>query len=162
MSEEFDLVKIWPKAPFLRDRALLIAGVCVKHLNPVLWERLREGKVVLLSCPENDSLVYGKIASVIRSASPKSVTVVTVDGSPHCFLLQAAVNEAEYIVGEKLEKEHYVLVNGEELVRVDPDSVRVARYLSIVKKIVNEEALRELEERSLECRKARELRGRAK
>lgn len=60
---------------------------------------------------------------------------MTIDGSPHCFTLQASVNEAEYILGEKLNKRHFVLVNGSKLAEISPDAIRVARYLHIVDKL---------------------------
>ncbi len=117
---------------------------------------------MLLACPERESPThYGKIASMVRSSRPRSLTVVTIDGSPHCFTLHASVNEAEYILGERLPREHYVVVNGSELVRISPDAVRVARYLSVVQKVVdrNPEVLKDLEGLSLEYRKSRNLEG---
>jgi hypothetical protein len=83
---------------------------------------------------------------------------VTIDGSPHCFQLHAAVNEAEYILGEKLNKRHYVVVDGRDLHEISPDTVRVARYLHLVEKLVRErpEILAELEKHSLEYRQAHE------
>ncbi len=112
-------------------------------------------------CPEQENpAVYGKIASVIRSSKPRSITVVTVDGSPHCFTLHAAVNEAFYILGEKIveERKHYVVVDGKELVEIHPDAIRLARYLSIMTRIVKEhpEYLEELKKHSLEYKLAKE------
>ena len=152
----------WVKAPILRGRDLLIASACLPYVNPELFRKLAEGKTVLLACPERESPAhYGKIASIIRSSKPRSITVVTIDGSPHCFTLHASANEAEYILGEKVEKRHYVVVNGEKLVEVSPDAVRVARYLHLVDKLVKEhpEILKELEKVSLEYRQARRLAG---
>jgi len=105
----------------------------------------------LLALREHPAL-YGKIASMIRSVKPRSVTVVSIDGSPHCFQLHAAVNEAEYILGERINKKHYVLVDGKELYEISPDAVRVARYLHLVDKLIREkpEVLQELKKYSLE------------
>ncbi|ABM80162.1 hypothetical protein [Hyperthermus butylicus] len=152
----------WVKAPILRNRDLLIASACLPFVNPELFRKLAEGKTALLACPERESPAhYGKIASIIRSSKPRSITIVTIDGSPHCFALHASANEAEYILGERVEKKHYVVVNGEELVEISPNAVRVARYLHIVDKIIREhpEIMKELDRVSLEYRQAKKLIG---
>ncbi len=150
----------WVKAPILRGSDLLIASACLPFVNPELFRRLAEGKTVLFACPERESPThYGKIASMVRSSRPRRITVVTIDGSPHCYTLHASANEAEYILGEKLNKEHFVAVNGRELVRISPNAVRVARYLSLVNEMLekNQEVLKKLEELSKEYRAALDL-----
>lgn len=151
---------IWVKTPMLENAELLVASACLPLVNPELYKKLSENRVVLLACPERENAAYyGKLASIVRSSRPRKIVVATVDGSPHCFALQAAVNEAEYILGEKIEREHYVVVNAKELVQIKPDAVRVARYLSIVNKLVEKDpsVLSELAKRSKEYLKALEL-----
>ena len=147
---------IWVKTPMLKGADILIASACLPYVNPKLFEELSKDKVVLLACPERENPThYGKIASIIRSSKPRRITVVTVDGSPHCFTLHASVNEAEYILGEKVEKKHYVVVNAKELKEISPDAVRVARYLHLVDELLKEkpEVLEKLRKLSLEYRK---------
>jgi len=153
-------VSLWVKAGILKGSHWLICSKCLKYVNPKIYSEITKGKVVLEFCPEESGqLVYGKIASMIRSSKPSKITVVTIDGSPHCLTLQAAVNEAIYIVGEKVEKEHYVLVDGKELIRISPEAIRVSRYLSLVDKLVrkNPQILEELKKHSLEYSKALEI-----
>ncbi len=148
-----EVLSLWVKTRLLRGAHWLICSKCLKYVNPAIYSEISKEKVVLEFCPEeNGQLVYGKIASMIRSSKPSKITVVTIDGSPHCLTLQAAVNEAVYIVGEKVEKEHYVLVDGEELIKISPEAIRVSRYLSLVDKLVKENpwALEELKKHSLE------------
>lgn len=150
----------WAKAPHLEGAEVLVVSACLPVVNPELFERLAEGRAVLFACPERESAAhYGKLASMIRSMNPRKVVVVTIDGSPHCFALQASVNEAEYILGEKLDKEHYVVVDGKELVKINPDAIRVARYLSIVDSIITKhsEILGELAKHSKEYRLSKKL-----
>jgi hypothetical protein len=145
----------WAKAPFIESQEVLVASACLPVVNPRLFEELSRGRVVLLACPERESAAYyGKLASIIRSTRPRRLVVVTIDGSPHCFALQASVNEAEYILGERVEREHYVVVDGVELKKISPNAIRVARYLSIVNDVVesNPAFLRELEKHSKEYR----------
>lgn len=150
----------WVKAPILKGADLLICSACLPVVSPEIFEKISQGKTVLFACPEQESPAhYGKIASIIRSSRPRSVTVVTIDGSPHCFALHASLNEAEYILGEKVNKEHYVVVDARELVKISPDAIRVARYLSIVQEMIERapEAIGELEKHSEEYRLSRHL-----
>ena len=147
---------LWVKTPTLRSADLLLSSACLPYVNPELFDRISKGKVVLLACPERENpTLYGKIASIIRSSKPKSITVVTIDGSPHCLMLHASVNEAEYILGERISKKHFVIVNGKELREISPNAVRVARYLHLVDEVLRKqpEILEKLRKLSLEYRK---------
>lgn len=144
----------------MKGKDLLIASACLPMVNPVLFQELSKGKYTLLACPEREpSAYYGKIASIIRSVNPRSITVVTIDGSPHCFVLQASVNEAEYIIGMKIHKKHFVVVNGLELKEISPNSIRISRYLHLVDEILKKlpEVLKKLEDLSLEYKKILEI-----
>lgn len=147
------LWSVWVKTLKLNNSDILIASACLPHVNGELFEKLSNGKQVLFACPERESAAYyGKIASIIKSSRPKTITVATIDGSPHCFQLHAAVNEAVYIAGEDIVKKHYVIVDGEKLVEISPNSIRVARYLHLVEKLISmyPEILDELKKHSLE------------
>ncbi|MEM3326618.1 MAG: 4Fe-4S ferredoxin, partial [Thermoproteus sp.] len=100
--------------------------------------------------------LYGKMARMFKSSRPRSLTVVSIEGSPHCLLLHASANEAEYILGGKIPKRHFVVVDGRELREISPDAVRVARYLHIVDELIKKrpEVLEELKKHSLEYAEA--------
>ena len=148
----------WVKAPYIKDehREWLIASACLSVVAPGILQELGRDRAVLLACPEMENPThYGKIASMIRSCEPGKIVVVTVEGSPHCFTLHASVNEAEYILGRKVDREHYVVLDGERLIRIEPQTVRVARYLHLVDRLVKENplVLKELAGHSLEHKK---------
>ena len=148
------------KTPILKEADILIASACLPYVSEEIFRNLSKDKVVLLACPERELAThYGKIASIIRSSKPKSIIVATVDGSPHCFTLHASVNEAEYILGMKLNKRHYVVVDAKDLIEINPDAIRVARYLHIVNKLIEKypDALKELEKHSLGYKLASQL-----
>lgn len=154
------LLSTWVKAPKLKGSRLAVVAACLPYVNPGLFKEISEGKEVLLACPEKEPASHcGKLASMVRSTRPAEVYIYTIDGSPHCFALHASANEAEYIVGERLNKKHYVVVDGEELREVSPDAIRVARYLSIVDDLVKKhpEVLEELRKRSLEYRASKRV-----
>jgi hypothetical protein len=159
------LLSTWVKAPILHSRKLVIASACLPHVNREVFERVSRDAVALLACPEREPAAhYGKLASIIRSSRPGEIVVVTVDGSPHCLALHAAANEAEYILGERVNKRHLVLVNGAELVEIEPDAVRAARYLSVVNELLKRNrdyVEQELARRSLEFRFSRGAGGRS-
>lgn len=150
---ESNLLSIWVKSPQLKGSNLVIVSECLKFGNLELFKRITNGKVALLVCPEREGvLYYGKIATIIKCNEPKLIEVYTIDGSPHCFQVHAAINEAEFILGVKLNKRHYVIVNMEKVVEIDADVIRVARYLHLVQKLVKErpEIIEELKKLSME------------
>ncbi len=143
----------WVKTPKLNNSDILIVSACLTHVNRELFEELSNNKQTLLACPEREpAAYYGKIASIIKSSKPRTITVATIDGSPHCFQLHAAINEAIYILGKEVVRKHYVVVDGKKLVEISPNSIRIARYLHLVEKLINmyPKILEELKEHSLE------------
>lgn len=149
------LLSTWVKAPKLRGSKIAIVSECLPYVSPEIFKRISEGKEVFFACPEREPMLHcGKLASIIRSSQPDEIHVYTIDGSPHCFVLHASVNETEYILGERLNKRHYVVIDGKKLKEIDPNAVRVARYLSVVSKLVerNQDVLDDLRRRSLELK----------
>jgi hypothetical protein len=147
------LVQTYVKSPFLEKASVLIVGECVQHAFPRIYERFTKGRVVLTSCPETENavLIMGKTATILTCSNPREVVVLTVDGSPYCFQLHAAVNQALFIAKSKVPLHHIVIV--EDNVReVSAESVRVGRYLHLVQKCIHEypKILEELNRYSLE------------
>ena len=147
------LVETWVKAPFLKGASLLIVSECAQTVFPEVYEEFAEGRVVLTSCPEVESagLVMGKLATLLTCSNPREVTVLTMEGSPHCFMLHAALNEALFVTRAKVLAGHFVIVEG-RAVKVSMESVRVGRYLHLVQKCIKRypEVLRDLRRYSLE------------
>jgi len=147
------LVETWVKAPFLKGTSLLIVGECVQTTFPNAYRKFEKERVVLTSCPEteNHGLIISKFATILVCAKPKDVTILTVDGSPHCFGLHAALSQALFLTKAKTPFHHYVIVNGKAS-EVSPESVRVGRYLHLVQRCVNScpEVLEGLSRLSLE------------
>jgi len=155
MVRDMKLIEIWVKAPLLREASLLLVGECVQVIYPRIYKNFVEGRVALTSCPEAESAgaIMGKLASIITCSRPKEITVLTVEGSPHCFVLHAAMNEALFVTGSNIPSKHFVIVKGEPI-EVSPESVRVGRYLHLTQKCIEKypEILKELSRHSLEHR----------
>lgn len=131
------LLETWVKAPFLKGSSLLLMSECAEAVFPDLCKKFTKGRVVLASCPtvENPGLMMGKLASILRCSEPKEVTLLTVDGSPHCFTLHSALNQALFLTKSNIPSSRYVIVEG-KAVEVSPESVRVGRYLHLVQKCI--------------------------
>jgi len=149
------LLETWVKAPFLRDASLLVVGECVQTVSYDVYRKFEEGRVVLTSCPEaeNTGSVMGKLAAIIACSNPKEITVLTMEGSPHCFMLHAALNEAAFVTGSNVPSKHFVVVDG-KATEVSPESVRMGRHLHLVQKCIENypKILEDLGRHSLEQR----------
>ena len=147
------LVETHVKSSFLKRASILIVSECVQNAFPNIYKRFTKGRVVLTSCPEteNAGLIMGKTATILACSNPKEVVVLTVDGSPYCFQLHAAVNQALFITKAGVPLRHIVIVES-DVREVSAESVRVGRYLYLVQKCIQEypKILEELSRYSLE------------
>lgn len=118
-------------------RRLLVYGTCVRDEHPSVFEEFARGRVPLAVCMEEEqfNVVALKLASIAARVKLEELVVLTVDGSPHCLQLHMAVEEVDRIVGG-LPRRHVVIEDG-EAVEVEPQYVKLARYLSKVKKLAS-------------------------
>lgn len=138
-----DLIETFAKSRFLQDADVLIVGTCLLREYPRLVRELSKNRIVLSNCPEKDLPIYGKLASMIRSAQKagapvRSIVGLSMDCSPHCLLIQTGINEAYHMLGitsADLPKKHYVCREGKFL-EVSENTLRIGRYLSLVQKLL--------------------------
>lgn len=153
------LLEIWVKAPFLREASILISSECIWQLHREIWEDFSRNRVSLTICPEEEGCqgIVSKLATIIRTSNPKDLTVLTMEGSPHCFLLHNSVLQALFLTGSGVKSRHFVLLEGVPL-EIQPDAIRFARYLHLVDKLFRKhpDTLEELRKISQEQRKAME------
>ncbi|UCE15315.1 MAG: 4Fe-4S ferredoxin [Candidatus Bathyarchaeota archaeon] len=149
------LVETWVKASFLKGASLLLLSECAQDISPDVCKRLAEGRMVLTTCPEveNAEMIMGKLAAILTCSNPSDLTVLTMEGSPHCLALHAAANEALFITKAKVPLSHFVILEG-KVMEVSSESVRVARYLHLVQKCIQKcpDILKDLNRHSLEHR----------
>lgn len=147
------LTETYVKSPILKQASILLVGECVQNVFPKIYKRFIKEKTVLTSCPEaeNVALVMSKMATILTCSHPREVTVLTIDGSPHCFTLHAAVSQALFVTKENTPTHHFVIADGEAL-EVDAATIRVSRYLHLVQQCIKKhpETLEELGHHSLE------------
>ncbi len=119
---------------------LLIHGECIKDMWPQFFEKFSEDHFPAAVCLEAEhmNMVAFKLATIIKNIKPKEVTVLTVDGSPHCVQLHMMVEEVRKIV-ENLSPHtnyKYYVVNKGELIEIPRECIKTSRYLSKIKKLI--------------------------
>lgn len=119
----------------VQGRDVLIYGSCIPAEHPEAFREVSTGRTALSACLEAEHmnmLVY-KLAYMFKlKAPPKSVTVLTIDGSPHCVQLHYTVQEALRISGVEIPVVHLVIADG-RVVEVSPEAVKRSRWLSKIK-----------------------------
>ena len=120
-------------------RRLLVYGTCVRDEHPSIFEEYARGRVSLAVCMEEEhfNMVALKLASIAARIKLEELVVLTVDGSPHCLQLHMAAEEVDRIVGG-LPRRH-VVVEGGRAIEIEPEVVKIARYLSKVQRLVRKE-----------------------
>ncbi|RLF10919.1 MAG: 4Fe-4S ferredoxin [Thermoprotei archaeon] len=140
MQLSSNLLSISVTSNKVRGKDLLIYSSCLPREHPDIYEEVSRGKTPLKVCMSEEHLdkVGFKIATIIAYSHPKSITVLTMDGSPHCTQLHVMAEQAKRVTGENLEVIHLVVEKG-VLVEVSSEAVYYSRHLSKI-----EEALRRL------------------
>ena len=115
----------------IQGKDLLFYSVCIENEHPDVFREFSKGRTPLWVCLESEHinmLVY-KIACMLKlEESPTSISVLTVDGSPHCIQLHYAVEEAKKISGSDIDARHFVLSKG-KVEEVTSQTVKKSRYL---------------------------------
>lgn len=88
-----------PAAPFLKDSDLVLLADCCAASMPDLHRRILKGASVAMGCPKLDDIEahIGRLAEILKTARPRSLTVVHME-VPCCFgfvhAAQAAAQKA--------------------------------------------------------------------
>ena len=150
------MMETWVKAPFLEGASILIVGECVESAFLKSLQNFTQNRVVLTSCPEREGFsgLTEKLAMILRCSNPGEMTVLTVDGSPHCSMLHVSVTGALFLTRAEIPIRHFVIVGEDEVKEVSPETIRVGRYLHLVEKCVQKypEVVGDLKRLSLEQR----------
>jgi len=117
----------------VRGRDVLIYSECLRSEWPNILARETEGRLALAVCLEREHIshITAKLATMMVMGRPASMTVLTVDGSPHCVQVHFALQQALRITGLNLPVRHLVVEKG-VICEVSPEAIRTARHLSEV------------------------------
>ena len=106
--------------------------------RPGLIEQLSVRAVSAWACPERDhiNVIALKVASMLARVELEELTVVTVDGSPHCVQLHHAVEEAIKVSKRGDLRVRHLVSHGEKVIEVSERAIKVARYLSKIERLL--------------------------
>ncbi len=95
-----------PKAPFLKNRDILVAADCTPFAYPNFHRDFLKDKAVLVGCPKFDDQeeYVEKFASIFNEASIKSVTVLVME-VPCCSGLPMMIKKGMEIAGKQIPME---------------------------------------------------------
>ncbi len=120
----------------LRDARILLYSRCIEEEHPEILRELRDGRVALSVCLTEEHIndVGFKLSTILMMARPREISVLTMDGSPHCIQLHFAIQQSRRLTGAEIEIHHYVIEKG-KVYEVDGATIRTARHLSEVQKL---------------------------
>lgn len=119
-----------------KAQKILLAGSCLIHRSDEVLAQFNDRPWVAL-CLEAVHVDHAgyKLAQMIQYSKIEEITVLTVDGSPHCVQAHFLAEDIKRHFVPELEVRHFVLEKG-ILEEVSAKAVKVARHLSQVEKII--------------------------
>ena len=124
----------------LRDNPnLLLIGSCMDRFPDVVNDIFEKdkGQSILHICLEETHVNQAgfKISSIVRYSRIKKVTILTMDGSPHCVQLHYVVEDIKRHFTPEIETAHYVIEKG-NLFEISAEAVKRSRHLSQIQKML--------------------------
>ncbi|MHA1232255.1 MAG: 4Fe-4S ferredoxin [Candidatus Helarchaeota archaeon] len=121
----------------LRNKPLLLYGTCIEERYPEILEDFKKDREPIHICLETfhmDHVGY-KLANIIKYSKISELTILTIDGSPHCYQLHVLGQDLIRHFTPELKVEHWVIEKG-KLYKIPYQVITVARHLHKVKKLV--------------------------
>jgi len=82
------------------------------------------------------NIIALKITSILSRIEIDRISVLTVDGSPHCLHLHHSVEEAMKVTGKAPEVDHMVVHHG-RIIQISKRAIKLSRYLSRLDALLN-------------------------
>ncbi|RJR33842.1 MAG: 4Fe-4S ferredoxin [Deltaproteobacteria bacterium] len=92
-----------PKAPFLKDAALLVAADCAPFAAGDFHSRYLQGRALVCGCPKFDNVEahVAKLTEIIKQNDIKEITIVNME-VPCCFGIVQIVRQALQASGKEV------------------------------------------------------------
>jgi len=118
---------------------LLLIGSCMSRFPDVVNDFTQRdgGHVVLHVCLEETHMNQAgfKIGSIVKYSNLSEITVLTIDGSPHCIQLHYVVDDIKRHFAPEIITKHYVMEKG-TVHEISSDAVKRSRHLSKIQKMI--------------------------
>lgn len=139
MQERLELMSVSVTSLLLRGKDLLIYSKCLPTEHPEVFEEVAKEKAALAVCMSEEHLdkVGFKLATIIAYAKPSSITILTMDGSPHCTQLHVVAEQAKRIAQADVRIRHLVVERG-TLMEVSSQAVYLSRHLSKIEELLRD------------------------
>ncbi len=130
-----DIMTTNAKGKFVRERKILLYGKCVEDEHPEILERF-DGFAKLSFCPEEEhiNMLFYKLIAIMSVA--ENLTVLTVDGSPHCVQMHYIAEEVLRYSEKKFQVRHFVINKG-KLIEISSEAIKISRYLSKIQRMID-------------------------
>ena len=124
----------------LRNKGkILLVGSCMDRFPEIVKEFTQRdgGQAVLHVCLEETHVnqIGFKIGSIVKYSEISEVTVLTVDGSPHCVQLHYVIDDVKRHFAPEITTKHFVVEKG-AVHEISSDAVRKSRHLSKIQKMI--------------------------
>jgi hypothetical protein len=121
---------------------VLLVGSCIPRKHPEIVQEFidrNNGFFALRVCLEEIHMNQAgfKIGSIISYSNVKTVTVLTVDGSPHCVQLHFVIEDIKRHFQPDVNVEHFVVEKG-VLHEISSEAVKRARHLSQIQMMIED------------------------
>jgi hypothetical protein len=123
---------------FRKSKRILLIGSCVINEHPKIVEKYAKDRVCLHVCLEtyHMNMAETKFACILKFHEPTDITVLTVDGSPHCFQLHVIAEDMRRYFNFETPIQHIVIEHGTPHI-ISGSAVKTARHLHMVQQLVD-------------------------
>lgn len=109
---------------------IMIVGSCVKHVEPVGFEKLKQiSEHIYALCLEEThvNMAITKIGGMLRTGIVKHIVFASVERSPHCTQLHYIQDELVKMMDiDHIRISNYVVVDG-ELIKLSPNVIALSK-----------------------------------
>ena len=123
----------------LKNKKILVYGTCIEEKYPDILKKFLENREPIHICLETYHMnhVGYKLFNIIKYSHVNDITILTIDGSPHCYQLHVIGQDLIRHFGLDIKVSHWVIEKG-KLFEIPYKAITVARHLHKVKKLIEE------------------------
>jgi len=122
-----------------KEGNLLLIGSCMNRFPEIVNDITKQegDHTILHVCLEETHMNQAgfKLGSIVKYSGLSQITVLTIDGSPHCVQLHFVVDDIKRHFAPEIITKHYVVEKG-RVHEISSDAVRRSRHLSKIQKMM--------------------------